>query len=1294
MSIYFSLHQIILAVIYFTFPLWAIQAATLDFGRAPLCAGKKLLAEDGFYLSQWLGIAKITPAAQIPFVLSYKSTNREKGIFGYGWYSNFLESRVSGDLWYSPWGEVIKLSDNNRRFEKIDRTISGINEYDGWEFLYLFGKLQKITTPEKRIIEFIYEGPDQKISSVNCRGMSFLTFTYTDGVISSVFCGGKIFKLEYSGEKLVKIALANLHPVKFKYSGASGILSQISQGEYVDNLKLSLDGQLLEDGYFSYSVDGNSIAVRDKNNMILDYLYGQSELIVTKNKTCVQKIIFQNTHDRNFPGNILNITGGGQSHTFRYDGKFGRLLEYHDPFGNIVRNKLNGKGLVTETTYCESGGKERILSKIEYNRLKLPETSMNFSRHGALLAQSDFEYDSDGLLKKISMKDKKIYFSYNPFGFIESLGSTPDKKIMERDYNDYNHLSSLISGYLYTYDYNYCGFSKEVVAVNGKDQEVDRVKNYYDLYGHLTMQIGKNNRTTKFKNTPWGAPLEIIDANGGVTRYEYDFAGNCTKVTDPNGNSIRFEYGIWGISKIVTAEKQVTEYSYDSQGRIIEKKNYFSDTPSKIDRRLCYKYDQLGRLCFMDFGNGYTREIVFSPEGHITEIRAVTPEEKMRSEYFYSDGNLIKEVLVAKHNGKVVQTIKEQKFDQYGNRIELKINAGNIHILQNFVYDEQQRLIEIHSGNNIIRYEYKDNRVARQYVNDRQIDFSYDIYGRLLEKNSGAVNLKYIYDVTGVLIGYELNGQKYSYTYDAIGQLLSVRKGKQVIESYSYDKAGNILNLTINGIKKTFFYDKANQLKKIQQLSGVTAFQFDAAGRMQKEGDKHYTYAWNNSVIAIDNVKCSYNPDGQLYSLNDNQYIWDGLNLVHGNGYDYTFEPAVTGGAPVLCNSHFLFTDMLGSTIACENKVTDRSSFGESKIDMKLNFFTGKPLISGLGYNFLLRNYNAGYGRWTSADPLGYPDGWNNFLYVNNRPMNSIDVSGGSFVDFMMQPGLSGSRRIWEINPFYQFFDIHFNRNENLEWTPALQDEEWLKQNGYKKLSQNESIWHNQEENGHRPNNSKWVKGHQEVIYDNVTGKKVLDSLNQGTYNYFRHDHFGGVPHAIVDIFPYLLFGNTPDREDSSQRWQLAFEGGLGRIFDFFDPPQDYYAEATAQQKLKEQRKEDELNSIEIDPSQKTMQVQVWDYAAEDGDRVKIQHFINGTLHWQSGEITIMHTPKIITVQGITEGSQVRVLGTYDGGGGITYAANIGGRQLTNRTQDGVANRYKIKYRMDKMKDLSDIYAW
>ena len=68
------------------------------------------------------------------------------------------------------------------------------------------------------------------------------------------------------------------------------------------------------------------------------------------------------------------------------------------------------------------------------------------------------------------------------------------------------------------------------------------------------------------------------------------------------------------------------------------------------------------------------------------------------------------------------------------------------------------------------------------------------------------------------------------------------------------------------------------------------------------------------------------------------------------------------------------------------------TAFGES--DNVDAFFTGKPLVGELGYAFLFRNYRPEQGKWQTADPFGYPDGWNNFAYVNNLPLCYIDIYG------------------------------------------------------------------------------------------------------------------------------------------------------------------------------------------------------------------------------------------------------------------------------------------------------------
>ena len=61
-------------------------------------------------------------------------------------------------------------------------------------------------------------------------------------------------------------------------------------------------------------------------------------------------------------------------------------------------------------------------------------------------------------------------------------------------------------------------------------------------------------------------------------------------------------------------------------------------------------------------------------------------------------------------------------------------------------------------------------------------------------------------------------------------------------------------------------------------------------------------------------------------------------------------------------------------------------------------FFTGKPQVDGLDHAFLFRNYRASLAKWQTADPIGYPDGWNQLAYCGNSPLNGIDLFGASVI--------------------------------------------------------------------------------------------------------------------------------------------------------------------------------------------------------------------------------------------------------------------------------------------------------
>ena len=259
----------------------------------------------------------------------------------------------------------------------------------------------------------------------------------------------------------------------------------------------------------------------------------------------------------------------------------------------------------------------------------------------------------------------------------------------------------------------------------------------------------------------------------------------------------------------------------------------------------------------------------------------------------------------------------------------------------------------------------------------------------------------------------EVGGELQRYTYDKRGQLLAVLDGKnRPLEQYTYDKAGNILEKVVDGVRTSFTYDKANQLVSSECNGKVTKYEYDAAGRLVKEGNREYQYGWLDKVLQMSEGaemvrSYSYHMDGQLASASDGRrvetFLWDGLALIRRDGTNYLNEPAVTGGNPVMAGDKVLFNDLLGSTLGAKSaagfSAIERDAFGEVKpgesADLGINFFTGKPQVEGLGYTFLFRNYRPDQGKWQTADPLGYPDGWNNFAYVNNGVTMAIDWLGG-----------------------------------------------------------------------------------------------------------------------------------------------------------------------------------------------------------------------------------------------------------------------------------------------------------
>ena len=140
-------------------------------------------------------------------------------------------------------------------------------------------------------------------------------------------------------------------------------------------------------------------------------------------------------------------------------------------------------------------------------------------------------------------------------------------------------------------------------------------------------------------------------------------------------------------------------------------------------------------------------------------------------------------------------------------------------------------------------------------------------------------------------------------------------------------------------------------------------------------------------------------------------FLWDGLALVKRGESSFINEPHIGGGNPVVSSTGTsYFNDMLGTTVGTKSgrkySAAALTAFGETVENGSVrstpapstytSFFTGKPHVEGLGHIFLFRNYHASLAKWQTADPLGYPDGCNQFAYGVNSPASGVDNTGGS----------------------------------------------------------------------------------------------------------------------------------------------------------------------------------------------------------------------------------------------------------------------------------------------------------
>ena len=122
------------------------------------------------------------------------------------------------------------------------------------------------------------------------------------------------------------------------------------------------------------------------------------------------------------------------------------------------------------------------------------------------------------------------------------------------------------------------------------------------------------------------------------------------------------------------------------------------------------------------------------------------------------------------------------RYDAWGNRTaRVTRTSTGLELAEERTYDRYGRLTEIRSDGKSVKYEYdRENRLARQIIDNIPVDFEYTKYNQLAAKYFGGKlqpvsTLRYFYAPDGTIVAREVGGELQRYTYDKRGQLLPGR---------------------------------------------------------------------------------------------------------------------------------------------------------------------------------------------------------------------------------------------------------------------------------------------------------------------------------------------------------------------------------------------------------------------------------------------------------------------------------------------------------------------------------------
>jgi YD repeat-containing protein len=689
--------------------------------------GDPVNTSTGNFAHQWDDLSIPGPGASLSVQRTYNSQDSYVGPLGEGWSLNYdmrltsmvtkiVEMKVEDgrrDRYISSDGEtfipppgvnatLVRNDDDSYTLTREDQTRYNFDE-DGYltsivtsnelttTLTYIGTRLTGVTEPAGRAITFTWNVSNTLITGIEDPLGRTVVYTYTSGDLTSV--------TDLRG-----------NVGTYAYTGTNGLLSSHTEA---GKSTPSFVNWYNDDGQVTGQLLAGSTA-----SMTFEYDPDDRETTVTdargKEQVHTYSIQLPLTDREDSYGNELHLTYDAHNNVTSVTDEKDNQTEYgYDPNGN-VSSIVDALDHEQTMTYDDHNNLESLTDARDVT------TEYQYDDHDNLTAITQY-LDSNPITTTFTYYDEGalaglLHSRTDPLGHTTSYG-----------YDDYGNMTVITDalGNLTTYTYDLAGRrTSEIVSRDGLPHTIYYTYDDADNLTTITQTVDSQVVTTSYEYDETGNRVSMTDANGVVTRYEYDGLNRLVKTIQ------NYQYG--GSQDSETNVE--TTYEYDNVG------NRTKVTHAE-GRETTYEYDDLNRLITVTDPLSGTMGYVYDEVGNQIQV---TDANDNPTYYEYDELNR----LITVTNALSGTTVYD--YDEVGNRIQETDANGHY---TDYEYDDLNRQVKVTDhldGETTYEYDDAGNTLIVTDANDNSTSYEYDALNRqITTTNALDDDTVYSYDEVG-----------------------------------------------------------------------------------------------------------------------------------------------------------------------------------------------------------------------------------------------------------------------------------------------------------------------------------------------------------------------------------------------------------------------------------------------------------------------------------------------------------------------------------------------------------------